>query len=90
MSRRKQGKRSQILKADSRRRRALPGPPEDRISNIKPRREKNKLDFETNSEQSTVKKTNVLNLPYTDSETEPEREDESPVIKSPEHSMEIA
>jgi hypothetical protein len=37
-----------------------------------------------------VKKTNVLNFPYTDSDTEPEKEDESPAIKSPEHSMEIA
>jgi chromosome segregation ATPase len=37
-----------------------------------------------------VKKTNALNLPYTDSDTEPEKEDESPAIKSPEHSMETA
>jgi hypothetical protein len=37
-----------------------------------------------------VKKTNILNFPYTDSETEPEQEDESPVIKTSEHSMEIA
>jgi hypothetical protein len=86
----KTGKNQSTPQSSSRRRRALPGPPEDRISNIKPRRAKKKLDFETNSEQSTVKKTNVLNFPYTDSETEPEREDESPIIKSPEHSMEIA
>jgi hypothetical protein len=37
-----------------------------------------------------VKKKNVLNFPYTDSDTEPEKEDESPAIKSPEYSMEIA
>jgi hypothetical protein len=35
-----------------------------------------------------VKKTNALNLPYTDSDTETEKEDESPAIKIPEHSME--
>jgi len=35
-----------------------------------------------------VKKTNALNLAYTDSETEPEKEDEIPAIKSPEYSME--
>jgi hypothetical protein len=86
----KAGKKQSTPQSSSRRRRALPGPPEDRISSINPKREKKKLDFETNSEQSTVKKTNVLNFPYTDSDTEPEREDESPVIKSPEHSMEIA
>jgi chromosome segregation ATPase len=37
-----------------------------------------------------VKKTNILNFPYTDSKSEPEQEDESLVIKNPEHSMEIA
>ena len=37
-----------------------------------------------------MKKTNILNFPYTDLETEPEQEDESPVIKNPEQSMEIA
>jgi hypothetical protein len=51
-----------------RKRRTLPGPPEDRISRIKSHRSKKKLDFETTSEQPTEKKTNVLNLPYTDFE----------------------
>jgi hypothetical protein len=86
----KTGKKQLTPQSSSRRRRALPGPPEDRISSIKSKRAKKKLDFETNSEQPTVKKTNILNFPYTDSETEPEQEDESPAIKSPEHSMEIA
>jgi hypothetical protein len=86
----KTGKKKLTPQSSSRRRRALPGPPEDRISSIKFKREKKKLDFETNSEQPTVKKTNILNFPYTYSETEPDQEDESPAIKSPEHSMEIA
>jgi hypothetical protein len=86
----KAGKKQLTPQRSLRRRRALPGPPEDRISGIKSQREKKKLDFETTLEQPTVKKTNILNLPYTDSETEPEQEDESPTIKSPEHSMEFA
>jgi hypothetical protein len=86
----KAGKKQSTPQSSSRRRRALPKPPEDKNSSIKPKKAKKKLDFETNSEQSTVKKTNVLNFPYTDSDTEPEKEDESPAIKSPEYSMEIA
>jgi hypothetical protein len=69
----KTGKKQLTPQSSSRRRRALPGPPEDMISSIKFKREKKKLDFETNSEQSTVKKTNILNFPYTDSETKPKR-----------------
>jgi hypothetical protein len=36
-----------------------------------------------------VRKTNVINFPYKDLDTEQEKEDESPTIKSPEYSMEI-
>jgi hypothetical protein len=86
----KAGKKQLTPQSSSRRRRALPRPPEDRISGIKSQRAEKKLDFETNSKKPTVKKTNILNLPYTDSKTELEQEDESPAIKSPEHSMEIA
>jgi hypothetical protein len=86
----KTGKKQLTPQRSSTRRRALLGPPEDIISSIKSERAKKKLDFVTNSEQSTVKKTNILNLPYTNLETELEQEDESPVIKTSEHSMEIA
>jgi hypothetical protein len=72
------------------RRRALPKPPEEKKSSVKPKKAKNKLDFETNSKKSTIKRTNALNLPYTDSETEPKKDDEIPTIKCPEHSMEPA
>jgi hypothetical protein len=84
------GKKKLTPQSSSRKRRTLPGPLEDRISGIKSHRSKKKLDFETISEKLTEKKTNILNLPYTDSETEPEQEDESPAIKSPKHSMEFA
>ena len=84
------GKRKLTPQSSSRKRRTLPEPLEYRISGIRSHRSKKKLDFETTSEQPTKKKTNILNLPYTDSETEPEQEDESPAIKIPEHSMEFA
>jgi hypothetical protein len=71
-----------------RKRRTLPGPLEDRISGVKSHRSKKRLNFETTTEQPIEKRTNILNLPYTDSE--PEKEDEIPVIKSPEHSTEFA
>jgi hypothetical protein len=78
--------------SSSRKRRTLPGPPEDRISGVKPHRSKKRLNFETTTEQlteqPTKKRTNILNLPYTDSE--PEQQDESPIIKSPEQSTEFA
>jgi hypothetical protein len=68
--------------SSSRKRRTLPGPPEDRISGVKSHRSKKILNFETTTEkptgQPTEKRTNILNLPYTDSK--PEQEDESPVI----------
>jgi hypothetical protein len=86
----KEGKKQSTHQSSSRRRRALPKSPEDKNSSINPKKVKKKLDFETNSEKSIVKKTNALNLPYTDSDTEPEKEDEIPTIKSPEHSMETA
>jgi hypothetical protein len=86
----KGGKKQLTPQSSSRKRRTLPGPPEDRISGVKSHRSKKRLNFETTTEslQPTEKRTNILNLPYTDSE--PEQEDESPVIKSPEHSTEFA
>jgi hypothetical protein len=57
---------------------------------MKPKKVKKKLEFRKNLEQSTVKKVNVLNIPYTDLDTEPEKDDESPAIKILEHSMEPA
>jgi hypothetical protein len=74
--------------SSSRKRRTLLGPLEDRISGVRSHRSKKKLDFETTIEQPTEKKTNILNLPYRDSE--PEQEDEIPAIKIPEHSIEFA
>ena len=74
--------------SSSRKRRTLPGPPKDRIFGVKSHRSKKKLNFETTTEQPTERKTNILNLPYTD--TEPKQEYESPVIKSREHLIEFA
>ena len=82
------GRKKLTPQSSSRKRRTLPRPPEDRISGVRSHRSKKKLDFETTTEQPTEKKTNILNMPYTDSE--PEKEDESPTIKSPEHSIEFA
>jgi hypothetical protein len=54
-----------------RKRRTLPGPPEDRISGVKYHRLKKRLNFETTTkkptEQPTEKRTNLLNLAYIDS-----------------------
>jgi hypothetical protein len=85
---RKAGKRQLTPQSSLRKRRTLPGPPKDRISGVRSHRSKKKLEFETTTEQPIEKKTNILNLPYTDSE--PEQEDESLAIKSPEHSIEFA
>jgi hypothetical protein len=82
------GKKQLTPQSSSRKRRTLPGPPEDRISGVKSHRSKKKMDFETTTEQPIERKTNILNLPYTDSEQE--QEDESPAIKSPKHSIEFA
>jgi hypothetical protein len=84
----KAGKRQLTPQSSSRKRRTLPRPLKDRISSVKYHRSKKKLNIETTIEQPTERKTNILNLPYTDSE--PEQEDESPAIKSPEHSIEFA
>jgi hypothetical protein len=83
-------KKQSTPQSSLRRRRTIPKQPKDKNSSIKPKKAKKKLDFETNLEQSIVKKTNALNLPYTDSDTEPEKEDESLAIQSPEYSMEPA
>ena len=70
----------------------MPRPPEDRISIVKSHRSKKRLNFETTTEQltekPTEKRTNILNLPYTDSESE--QQDQCPVTKSPEQSTEFA
>jgi hypothetical protein len=72
------------------RRRAIPKPPKDKNSSIKPKKAKKKLDFETNLEKSAIKKTDALNMPYTYSDTKPKKEDESPAIQILEYSMEPA
>jgi hypothetical protein len=81
------GKKQLTPQSSSRKRRTLPGPPEDRISGVRSHRSNKKLNFENTREQPTERKTNILNLPYTDSELE--QEDESLAIKSPEHSIEF-
>jgi hypothetical protein len=59
---------------------------------VKSRRSKKRLSFETTVEQPTEKptkkRTNILNLPYTDSESE--QQDQCPVTKSLEQSTEYA
>jgi hypothetical protein len=92
----KGSKKQSSPQSSSRKRRTLPGPPEDRISGVKPRRSKKRLNFEQTTEQtterpteqSTEKRTNILNLPYSDSESE--QQDQCPVTKSPEQSTECA
>jgi hypothetical protein len=92
----KSSKKQSSPQSSSRKRRTLPGPPEDRISGVKPHRLKRKLNFEQTTEQttehpteqSTGKRTNILNLPYSDSESE--QQDQCPVTKSPEQSAECA
>jgi hypothetical protein len=74
--------------SSSRKRRTLPVPPEDRISGVKSHKSRKNMNFETTIEQPTEKRTNILNLPYTDSKLE--KEYESPVIKSSENSIEFA
>jgi hypothetical protein len=63
----KASKKQPAPQSISKRRRALPKSPEEKKSSMKPKKVKKKLDFETNPEQSTIKKVNVLNLPYTNS-----------------------
>jgi hypothetical protein len=69
----KVGKKQPTPQSSSKRRRALPKSPEEKKSSVKPKKAKKKLDFETNSEQSIVKKATVLNFPYTNSDTEPKK-----------------
>jgi hypothetical protein len=82
--------------SSSRRIRALPKPSEDRSSGQKPHRSKRKLSFEQATEQTTQKNTehqteqsagkNILNLPYSDSESE--QQIQYPAVKSSEQSAE--
>jgi hypothetical protein len=91
-------KKQSSPQSSSRRRRALPGPSEDRISGMKPHRSKRKLNFEQTTEQTTQQNTghpteqsagkNILNLPYSDSESE--QQNQCPAIKSSEQSAECA
>jgi hypothetical protein len=84
--------------SSSRRRRALPRPSEDSLSGQKPCSLKRKLNFEQTTEQTiqqdsghpTQQSTgkNVLNLPYSDSESE--QKDQCPAIQSSEQSAECA
>ena len=84
--------------SSSRRRRALSGPSEDRVSKLKPHSLKRKLNFEQTTEQTILQDSghptqqstgkNILNLPYSDSESE--QKDQCPAIKSSEQSAECA
>jgi hypothetical protein len=84
--------------SNSRRRRALSGPSEDRVSRLKPHSSKRKLNFEQATEQTTQQNSghptqqstgkNILNFPYSDSESE--QQAQCPVIKSSEQSAECA
>jgi hypothetical protein len=84
--------------SSSRRRRALPRPSEDSLSGQKPHRSKRKLSFEQATEQTTQQNTghpteqsagkNILNLPYSDSESE--QQIQYPAVKSSEQSAECA
>jgi hypothetical protein len=90
----KGSKKQSSPQSSSRKRRTLPGPSEDRISGMKPHRLKRKLNFEQITEQTTEqntghpteqsigKRTNILNFPYSDSESE--QQDQCLVIKSSE------
>jgi hypothetical protein len=93
------GSKKQLCpESSSRRRRALPGLSEDRISGMKLHRSKRKLNFEQTTEQTTQQNIghpieqsagkNILNLPYSDSESE--QQNQCPVIKSFEQSAECA
>jgi hypothetical protein len=94
----KASKKQSSPQSSSRKRRTLPGPPEDRISGVKPRRSKKRLNFEQTTEQTTEKITerpteqstgkNILNLPYSDSESE--QQDQCPVTENPEQTTECA
>jgi hypothetical protein len=73
MNEEKKAKKKKLTpRSSSRRRRALPGPLEDRISSTKSKREKKKLDFETNSEQPTVKKQ-IFSICHTQTQKENQR-----------------
>jgi hypothetical protein len=85
----KRGKKQPTPHSTSRKRRALsPIPPgEEAGPSSKAKRAKKKLDFDTAIEQPAVKKANILNFPYSDSEPEQE---EIPANDNPEYSMEPA
>jgi hypothetical protein len=84
--------------SSARRRKALPRLSEDRLSEQKSHRSKRKLSFEQATEQTTQQNTgppteqsagkNILNLPYSDSESEQQIQD--PAVKSSEQSAECA
>jgi hypothetical protein len=94
----KGSKKQSSPQSSSRKRRTLPGPSEDRISGAKHHRLKRKLNFEQSTEQTTQQNTghpteqstgkNILNLPYSDSESE--QQNQCPIIKSYEQSAECA
>jgi hypothetical protein len=56
------------------RRRAITPEPSAELGSIsKAKKEKKNLDFDEDIEQAAPKKTNFLNLPYLDSDEEPEK-----------------
>jgi hypothetical protein len=91
-------KKQSSPQSSSRRRRALPGHSEDKISGLKPHRSKRKLNFEQTTEQTTQQNIGhpteqsaskkILNLPYSDSEYE--QQNQFPAIKSSDQSAECA
>ena len=94
----KGSKKQSSPQSSSRKRRALPGPSEERITGMNPHRLKRKLNFEQTTEQTTQQNTghpieqstgkNILNLPYSDSESQ--HQNQCPIIKSSEQSAECA
>jgi hypothetical protein len=87
----KASKKQSSPQSSSRKRRTLLGPPEDRISGVKPHRSKKKLNFEQTTEQTTeqlTEQTTEQTRPYSDSESE--QQDQCPVIENPEQTTECA
>jgi hypothetical protein len=72
----KAGKKSLTPQSSLKRRRAItPEPSTELGSSSKAQKAKKKMDFDEDTEQAAPKKTNFLNLPYSDSDEEPEKEE---------------
>jgi hypothetical protein len=87
---RKSGRKPPTLQSSLNKRRAMtPDLSEEPTSTSKAKGAKKKMEFDEDIEQAAPKETNLLKLPYSDSEEEPEKE-EVPVDESIEFSMEEA